>query len=193
MIYLEIYNKIKKRRSIRRFKQKEIELSILKKFVNAARLAPSAANLQPLEFFIVNDVELKKKLFTTLSWAGYLKPEWKPAENERPAAYIIILADKSISNWYQRDASFAAENIILCAEEKGIGSCVICKVDKESLGKIIHLPYNLIIDSVIALGYKNEQPVVEEYKDSIKYWKDEDDVLHVPKKKLENIIHINNF
>ncbi|MCI0501584.1 MAG: nitroreductase family protein, partial [Epsilonproteobacteria bacterium] len=49
----EVYNIILNRRSIRRFKQKPILLDVLKKLVNAARLAPSAANLQPLEFYIV--------------------------------------------------------------------------------------------------------------------------------------------
>ena len=51
----EIYKIIIKRRSIRRYQQKPIILDILIRFVNAARLAPSAANLQPLEFCIVND------------------------------------------------------------------------------------------------------------------------------------------
>ena len=60
---MNVYDAILSRRSIRRFQQKQISIDLLKKFINAARLAPSAANLQPLEFYIVNDKELCSKVF----------------------------------------------------------------------------------------------------------------------------------
>lgn len=188
-----VYEAILKRRSIRRFKQKEIPIEKLKKFVNAARLAPSAANLQPLEYLIVNEKKLCKEIFETLSWAGYIKPKWSPAEEERPTAYIIPIVTQLDNKWYTRDVSFASENILLAAEEEGIGSCVICKINKDRLNKILDLPEDVFLDSVIALGYKNEVSVVEDLKDTIKYWRDEKEILHVPKKKLEDIIHINKF
>ena len=59
---MEVYEAILSRRSIRRFQQKPISIEILKKFVNAARLAPSAANLQPLEFFVVTDKKSNKAI-----------------------------------------------------------------------------------------------------------------------------------
>ena len=49
----------------------------------------------------------------------------------------------------------------------------------------------MIVDSVIALGYKAEKSVVEDMEDSVKYWRDEKQVLHVPKRKLQDILHIN--
>jgi nitroreductase len=188
-----VYDTILNRRSIRRFLQKEIPIEILKKFVNAARLAPSAANLQPLEYFISNEKKLCSEIFETLSWAGYIKPKWTPAEDERPTAYIIPIVTYPENRWYERDVSFASENIVLAAEEEGIGSCVICKINKIRLNKILDAPENVIIDSVIALGYKNETSVVEDFIDSVEYWRDEKEVLHVPKRKLDDIIHINKF
>lgn len=192
---MDVYNVIKSRRSVRRFKQKEIPLRTLKKLVNAARLAPSAGNLQPLEFFVVNDKELRAKVFETIGWAKYIKPEWKPNEDERPVAYIIIITKEHENNpWYIRDASLAAENIILTAESEKIGSCLICNIDREKLHKILELPENYIIDSLIALGYKKEHPVIVDIKNNdVKYWRDKKGVLHVPKRKLEDIIHINRF
>jgi len=189
----DVYRKIIKRRSIRRFKQKPILLDVLKKFVNAARLAPSAANLQPLEFCIVNNKDLCSKVFEALSWAGYIKPEWSPAESERPMAYIIILVKDSKNLWYLRDVSFAASNIVLCAEGEGLASCILCKIDKEKIRKSLKIPEQIIIDSVIALGYGAEQSIVEDIVDSVKYYRDEKQVLHVPKRKLEDIIHINKY
>ena len=190
---MDVYDIIISRRSIRRFQQKPIKLELLKKFVNAARLAPSAANLQPLEYYIVNKANICSKVFETLSWAAYIKPKWSPKEDERPTAYIIILVNDSSNKWYQRDASFAAQNIVLTAEEEGIGSCVLCKINKEKLGDVLNIPENVFIDSVIALGYKDEKSIVEDYKGSIKYWRDEKEIMHVPKRKFEGITHINIY
>ncbi len=188
-----VYEAILSRRSIRRFNQKQIPIELLKKFVNAARLAPSAANLQPLEYYIVNKKELCGKIFKTLSWAGYIKPKWTPNESERPTAYIIPIVTDTSNKWYVRDVSLASENIVLAAEEEGIGSCIICKVDKDRLREILKVPKEIIIDSVIALGYKAEISVVEDYVDSVKYWRDEKDIMHVPKRKLDDITHINKY
>jgi hypothetical protein len=49
------------------------------------------------------------------------------------------------------------------------------------------------VDSVVALGYPAEEPVVEDLEDSVKYWKDESGRLHVPKRRLQDVIHFNRF
>ena len=190
---MNVYKVILSRRSIRRFQQISIPLEILKEFVNGARLAPSAANLQPLEFFIVNDKNLCKNVFETLGWAGYIKPTWTPSKSERPVAYIIMLISDPNNKYYSRDVSLASENIVLAAEEKDIGSCILLNVNREKLREILKIPDSILIDSVIALGYKAEKSIVVDYLDSVKYWRDVNQVLHVPKKKLDDILHINKF
>jgi nitroreductase len=97
------------------------------------------------------------------------------------------------SKYSAKDAGFASQNILLCAEEEGIGSCVLCNIDRNKIKELLKIPKEVEVDSVIALGYKAEQPVIEDMKNSVKYWKDENDVLHVPKRKLEDIIHINRY
>jgi len=193
VVNLDVYDVILSRRSIRRFQQKPIKLELLKKFVNAARLAPSAANLQPLEFFIVTDKELRSEIFNALSWAAYIKPTWAPSKDERPVAYIINIIKDPKNPWYIRDVSLSSENIVLAAEAEGVGSCILCKIDRAKIKEILKLPEESVVDSVIALGYKAEKAVVEDMKDSVKYWRDEKEVLHVPKRKLEDMIHINKF
>lgn len=188
----KIYNTIISRRSIRKFKQKKIPIDILKKCVNAARLAPTAANLQPLEFVAVNNKELCNKIFEFLGFAGYLK-DWNPGLSESPVAYIIILLNDSKNKWSIRDASFAAANITLTAESYDIGTCVLCNINKEKIRNILKIPESILIDSVVALGYKDEESIIEDFTDSVKYYRDEKNVLHVPKKKLEEILHINKF
>jgi len=188
----KVYNDIISRRSIRRFRQKKIKRDLIEKMVNAARLAPSAANLQPLEFVIVDEKEICLKVFETLSWAGYLK-DWNPSVDESPMAYIVILVNDKKNPWYLRDVSFAAANIVITAENEGLGSCILCKIDKEKIRDILKIPEEILIDSVIALGYKKEQPVVEDLTDSVKYWKDAEQVIHVPKRRLERITHYNTY
>jgi len=181
------------RRTIRRFHQKPIKLGILKKCVDAGRLAPSAANLQILEYCIVTDKKLCDQVFDALHWAAYIQPKWAPKETERPTAYIVVLVKDTKNPYYERDVGFATENIVLAAEGEGLGSCILCNIEHAKIQEICKIPLMLAVDSVIALGYKAETSVVEDLKDSVKYWRDEQDILHVPKRTLDDIIHINTF
>jgi nitroreductase len=192
---MSLYEKIIERRTVRRFKQDKITKDVLKKLVNAGRMAPSAANLQPLEYFIADDDSLKVKIFTNLAWAGYIKPEGDPGEGERPAAYIIILSDRKKNAAPDRDIGASAENITLAALEEGIGCCWIGAFKKKQIDQILGVPENLSAELVLALGYPLEYPVCEDIEkdSSIKYYKDRSRTLHVPKRKLKDIVHINSF
>jgi nitroreductase len=189
----EMYRILTSRRSVRRFLQKQVPIDILKKCVDAGRLSPSAANLQPLEFIIVQEKTLCEGVFAALHWAAYIKPTWVPDKTERPMAYIIVLAKDRISQWYERDASFAAGNIVHTAEAAGIGSCILCKIEKDRIRNLFQIPSDILIDSVIALGWKAEQPMIEDYVDSVKYYRDTDEVLHVPKRRLEDVMHMDSY
>ena len=85
------------RRSIRLFKQKPVSLAALKRAVNAGRLAPSAANLQFIEYLVVNKPKQCEKIFPLTRWAGYLYPKRMPPLGKRPTAYTIILANQNKS------------------------------------------------------------------------------------------------
>jgi nitroreductase len=191
---MSFYNLILSRRSIRQFKPEPVSREILEKLVNAARLAPSAANTQPLEYIVVDDKELKQKLFSCLKWAAYISPKGDPRPGHEPAAYIVVLVNSSLKEkGYEHDVGAAAENIILAAWEQRIGSCWIISVEREKAQEILKIPGAYKIDSVIALGFPDEKPVLEEMKDSVRYWKDEEGRLHVPKRGLKDIIHFNGF
>ena len=194
---MDIYNKIISRRTIRKFKQVEIPVDILKKLVNAGRLAPSAGNMQPLEYFIATDNDLKVKIFSTLSWANYIRPEGNPQKGEEPAAYIIIIVNNKIANtaYFKYDVGASVENMTISALEEGIGCCWIASFNKNKLSEILKIPESYSIDLVLALGYPLEDPTFEDIeKDgSIIYHKDSEGRLHIPKRKLEDIIHIEKF
>ena len=189
------YELVLKRRSIRRFKNIPIRYEILEKCVNAARLAPSAHNLQPLEYIIVDDEQLLPKVFDMLRWAAYISPAGDPPPGHRPTAYIVVLIKegagyKGLENY---DAGLAVENMILVALEEGVGSCCIYNINRDGLRELLNVPEDYIISLVLPLGYPDESPVVEEFTGSPKYWKDKDNVLHVPKRGLKDILHRNKF
>ena len=191
---MNVYEAILNRRTIRRFdEKKEIPLELLEKLVNAARLAPSAANLQPWDFIVVNEKELCDKIFPHLRWAGYIAPEGDPPQGMRPAAYIVLVANPDINKNWQHDFGAAAENIMLCAVEMGIGSCWLGSINRKKIKEILNIPDDREVDTLIALGYPKEKSVVEEEKGSIKYWKDENKVMHVPKRALSEIMHVNGW
>jgi len=182
------------RRSIRQFKPDPLPRDILLGLVDAARMAPSAANLQPLEFILVTDEAIRKSVFPCLRWAAYIAPGGNPRPGHEPTAYVVILVNTKIRDkGFERDAGAAAENLILAAWTCGIGSCWVISVDRSPLQAILNIPETYSIDSVIALGYPDESPVVEDLTDSVKYWKDESGRLHVPKRKRTEVIHFDTF
>ena len=181
---------ILKNRSYRRFHQDEmVELETLKELVDLARLSPSARNAQPLKYFLSNSPEINDKIFPHLSWAGYLKDWPGPEKGEQPSAYIIVLNDTEVSANYFCDDGIATQSILLGAVEKGLGGCIIGSLNRLKLQRELRLSDNLKIVHIIALGKPKEEVKVEEMKeDNIKYWRDVQQVHHVPKRDLKDII-----
>jgi nitroreductase len=79
------------RRSIRQFRPEPVARELLEKLIDLARLAPSAANLQPLEFILIDDKGLCPEVFACLKWAAYIVPEGNPKPGNEPVAYVVTL------------------------------------------------------------------------------------------------------
>ncbi|MEM3388554.1 MAG: nitroreductase family protein [Thermoproteota archaeon] len=192
---LNVYEAAVSRRTIRRFTQKPIPMQVLKKLLNAARLAPSGGNIQPCEYVLVTEKDLLDKVFNTLKWAMYLAPQGTPREGERPTAYVVVLINtRKKPEGGEVDCAAAIENMILTAWEEGVGACWMASIDREKLREILSIPEHCRICFVVALGYRAEEPVVEEMRgEDVKYWRDENGVLHVPKRRLDDIIFLNSY
>lgn len=182
---------VKKSRSFRRFCQDQaIDREVLAELVDLARLAPSGANLQPLKYLIADTVETSHLIFPHLGWAGYI-PDWKePVEGERPAAYVIVLLDRRIRKTPGCDHGIAAQTIMLGAREKGLGGCMIGNINRPELQAALKLPEHFEILLVLALGIPKEivqlEPLAAD--GDIKYYRSVDEVHHVPKRSLGEII-----
>jgi nitroreductase len=180
-----------KNRSYRRFYQDvPISRDSLRELVDLARLSASAANRQPLKYFLSCEPDQNAVVFPYLGWAGYLKDWDGPVEGERPSAYIILLGDKTISQNFGCDHGIAAQSILLGAVEKGLGGCMIGSVRNPELAHSLGIPDTYEILLVIALGKPKETVVIEPLgpDGDIKYWRDMQSVHHVPKRALDDII-----
>ena len=187
---MSVYDLILKRRTIRKFENKPIEEEKILKMINAARLAPSAANLQPLKFVAVVTPELCDKVFPLTKYGGYLK-DGTPKEGEKPMAYIVVLVDKTIrKEGGEEDAGAAIENLILTALEDGIAACWVASVNRDELKKVLGLDEHLAINSVVALGYPMQESQEVVFEGDVKYYLDEKGKLHVPKRSMEEIFKI---
>jgi len=180
-----------KSRSYRRFDQKHrIKLKTLEELVDLARLSPSGANMQPLKYILSADTEKNARIFKHLAWAGYLTDWPGPVEGERPTGYIIILLDTDIQKKIDCDHGIAAQSILLGATEMGLGGCIIGSVQRDKLRAELGFPARFELLLVIALGKPIEEIVLENVTErgNIRYWRDEQQRHHVPKRNLKEII-----
>lgn len=179
-----------KTRSYRRFEESHhIDLKVLEELVDLARMSASAANRQPLKYLLYNTPEYCQRIFPSIAWAAYLKDWYGPVPGERPSAYIIILGDKSIAESFSFDPGIAAQSIMLGATEAGLGGCMIASIKREALRNDLKIPEKFDIVLILALGKPVEKIMIDEISnDDVKYWRDDQQNHHVPKRPLEELI-----
>src|SRR4030042_288301 len=134
---MNIYEAVKQRRSIRRFKNKAVPYAALEKCIDAARLAPCGRNQQVGEYIVINDSEVRPGIFENIGGSIKLPPDkGGPRPDQAPKAYTIVLINKNREVDANRrrvslvDLGMAAENIILAAWEQGIGCCPLLFFDE---------------------------------------------------------------
>ena len=182
---------VKANRSCRRFHEDQtVDLKTLEELVDLARLSASGANLQPLKYILACEPRINAEIFSCLGWAAYLK-EWPgPEPGERPAAYIVILGDTTISKEFGVDHGIAGQSMLLGAREKGLAGCMLGTINRKGLREILNIESHLKTLLVLALGKPNEEVVIETVgpEGNIRYWRDAEAVHHVPKRSLRDII-----
>lgn len=179
-----------KNRSYRRFDGKTaVSLKTLEQLVELARICPSSRNQQALKFMAINKPDQCEKLFPCLAWAGYLKDWNGPVPAERPTAYIVILGDTQVGSKFEIDLGICAQTILIGAVEKELGGCMIATIKRDQLRILFSIPPYLEILLVLAIGKPVEKVVIEPVKDgNIRYWRDQNQIHHLPKRSLQEIL-----
>lgn len=183
-----------KNRSYRGYDESyKITEDVLKDLVDAARLTGSAANLQPLKYKLVADSENVDKLNGITRWGKMLKDIELPHKGMFPTAYIVICVDTNIvknADSANTDIGIVAQTMLLSAVEKGLGGCMIGNYEKAKATEALGLPEHLVPQLIIAIGKPAEEIKLVDVDEtgSTKYYRDENDVHYVPKRKLEDVI-----
>ena len=179
---------VKGRRTIRRFEQREIPRETLIRILDAVRRASCAANLQRLRFVVVQRTETVKAIFDTTAWAAMVRPHRTPKWGESaPLCFIAVTAAEGLRPTILADAGAAVQTMEYAAFAEGIGCCWFASFDPKKVGEAIGLAPGEEVLYVVALGYPAETPVSEDADagDSVRYYLDGDDRLHVPKFTVE--------
>lgn len=178
---MELIETIKKRRSIRKFKNTKVKKELIEDLINCARLAPSAKNRQPWKFVIVQDdikekiadVMLEKEEISNIN----LESKIYNANNSvkatakiiKEAPILILVLKQYEDNWIIGDClsiGGAIEHICLRATDLGLGSLWIRDIvytQKEIAKLVCHEDMEVI--SAISIGYPNEKPNQRPRKD----------------------------
>ena len=136
---------LRTRRSIRNFLDKEVPKEVIEDVIDAGRLAPTANNVQPWEFIVVTDKEMRKNLANVTDWGKFIA--------DAPVCVVVVCKE---TKYYLEDGSAATENIMLAARAYGVGTCWVAGDKKPYAGKILDMlgvPSDYKLISLIAAGY----------------------------------------
>jgi len=157
---MSILKIIKGRRSIREFQKKEIPGEIIDKMTEALIWAPSAGNLQSRKFYFVFNQKIKEELTEAALGQSFIA---------QPPLVIVGCIDKKRAEYYEErgenlysvcDVSVSVQNLMLLAQEEGLGTVWVGKFDEKEVSKILNLPDNLRPIVLIPIGYPAEKPSV---------------------------------
>jgi len=155
---------VKKRYSVRVYKDMPVEKEKLYQVVEAGRLAPSAVNYQPVHFIVVTDEGVKSKVAET-----YARDWFKKA----PA--IIIVCGDHAKSWKRKDgkdhcdidAAIAVDHMTLAAADLGLGTCWVCAFNAEKCHEVLGLPENIEAIAMMPIGYAADDKEPEKKRKSI--------------------------
>jgi nitroreductase len=165
---------IAQRRSIRRYLDKPVEREKILVCLEAARMAPSADNIQPWRFLVIDDPSVKKKLTKEIFSGIYSVSKFA----SKTPILIVILARLDIIanrigkqiqgvNFYLIDVGIAGEHIVLQAEELGLGTCWVGWFNIRKARKALNIPKKYKIVSLLAMGYYEKKTRREKKRKSL--------------------------
>ncbi len=171
---MEVFEAIRKRHSVRSYLPDEVSSEKLEKILEAARLAPSAGNIQPWHFIVVSSQQKRKKL-SKGRYAKFLA--------ESPVVLVGCGDKKASPNWHTVDTAIAMQNIVLTATSEGLATCWIGSFNENQVKKILRIPERFRVVALLAVGYRREKLELASK------------VLHFfrRKKKLQKIVSIEEF
>ncbi len=152
---MDVATAISQRRSIRSYREMDVEEDKLKKVLEAARFSPSASNRQEWKFIVIRDKETKRRLAKAAFNQSFIA--------EAP---VVLVACGTETNTimlcgqpaYVIDVSIACAFMILQAYELGLGTCWIGAFMEDEVKRILNIPESIRVVAMTPLGYPKESP-----------------------------------
>jgi nitroreductase len=146
---MDVFEAIQERHSIRAYRPTPVPDEKLGKILEAARMAPSAGNIQPWYFVVVKDREKREALAKGGRYARFLA--------ESPVVIVGIGDQKASPNWYEVDVAIAMQNMILTATGEGLGTCWVASFSEDRVKSLLRIPDSFRVVALMALGYQREK------------------------------------
>lgn len=155
MLLMDVIEAINNRRSIRRYKNKEIEDEKLNRILKSAQIAPSAANRQEWKFIVVKNKDIRDKLVEAAHRQKFV--------GQAPVTIVACSTESERlmpcgQYAYTVDLSIAVSFMILEATELGLGTCWLGAFDEELVKLILDIPEEVRVPAMFTLGYADESP-----------------------------------
>ena len=151
---MDVYDAMKKRRSIRKYRKERIPKDTLDRLLECARIAPSGRNLQPWELVVVTDDETRKNLIPACGGQEFIAD----------ASAFIAGVDDPGAKWYRVDLAIAMEHIALGAVELGLGTCYIGRFSPDDVKQMLGVPDGKVVTVCMVVGYPGENPPPKDKK-----------------------------
>ena len=157
---MEFMDIVRQRKSVRKYQDKPVEREKLINCIEAARLSPSADNVQPWRFIVLDNPEIKEDFCRQVSGGIFKRSRFI----EKAPVIIVLVAKLSIivhkvakfvtkTNLHLIDIGIAGEHLVLRASEQGLGTCWINWFNPKKAQKYLNIPKKYRVISIIAVGY----------------------------------------
>ncbi|MEE8590422.1 MAG: nitroreductase family protein [Spirochaetia bacterium] len=162
---MEFEKLIQARYSVRAYKRDPVPDQVLVKVLEAARLAPTAANRQPFRILVVHTDGREEELKRIYGRDWFVQPPLVIA--------LCGLADKCWvradgKSFCDIDAAIVMDHLILAAADQGLGSCWIGAFDAQAARQILKLPDSVEPIAFTPLGYPTDKPGEKKRKPIVK-------------------------
>lgn len=171
---MEFYDVIRRRLSVRAYKPDPVPEEVLRRILEAARLAPSAKNYQPWRFIVVTDEKIRQELVPACRGQSFIAQ----APVVICACAIEEQAWKGMGGYWSAaevDVTIALEHLILAATAEGLGTCWIGAFIEAEVKRVLQIPEGVKPVALTPLGYPAQEPKPR------------------PRKALEEIVCYNRF
>lgn len=156
---MNVLDCIKTRRSIRKYKDKQVPWDDIVNILQAGRMAPSAGNILNWKFIVVKDDGKRKAIAEACSQQWWME--------QAPIHIVVVAEPEKCERFYGargrrfytlQNVAAAVENMLLAANSLGLGSCWVGAFDEDALRTILILPEQVDVHAVITIGYADEKP-----------------------------------